>query len=283
MVRDGMTVHMLAVSVSLQPYASCKNTRFQLSSARILHQDKIAVTIQPRDTDNLTISNTLVKYRVLLHYEDGLTLNRTYTMSGVDTNSLLLPSGSVAFSGQYSVTVKLEDGWDDEHYIPGRCRLNGTARFNVSCEYGYEPNAATKRCSQMDFSNKCEASKVYMKGLPAGLVEVRRSKKETATIGALDHLSVTLASHRASKGLTIRQVPLKAVLEASIDDGLTVEKTGEFKVELVDESSAQSCTLLSKLTVQCGTGFEEDKNNHCAHGTAPFRSLFSQAGVAITI
>ena len=125
---------------------------------------KIAVTLQPCDTDNFSMSNTLVKFRVLLHYEDGLMLNRTYTTNGIDTNSVLLPLGSVAFSGQYTVTVKLEDGWDDEHYAPGRCRLNRTARFNVSCEYGYEPDAATKKCSQIDFGQVCKQARVALSG-----------------------------------------------------------------------------------------------------------------------
>ena len=98
-----------------------------------------------------------------------------------------------------------------------------------------------------------------MKGFPAGQTSQKATAK--ALIGLSDHLSVTFTGNQTSTRLKIRWVPLKAVLAVNADRGLDVTETGNFLVELTDQNSTQSCTLLGMLTIQCDgrAGFKEHK------------------------
>ena len=279
-VSSGMngTVHKMVVTVSLQPYASCQNTEFQLPQTPITHRERMTVTITPRDSDNFLITQTLVQYRSLLYYEQEnyeqvLLLNQTHTAgTRNDVGHITFPP--LRREGSYKLSLQLDDGWDNSVGDHGQCQLE-PKHFWVSCSAGSRPGASRK-CVRVDH---CADATVHMNGLPLGQVDVSDlgdlNSKVSAEIGTSEHLSVTLSGNREGKPAgapsstfsdrIIRWIPLNAVRDFKISDRLKVERTGEFKLELVSRNSTHSCTLLNQLTVGCRAGFEEHANQ-CTPG-----------------
>ena len=85
-----------------------------------------------------------------------------------------------------------------------------------------------------------------------------------AEIGEAAMLTVDLSQadkHRTD--LRYRYLPLKNVQERQVSEELRVDEVGYFGLELVDNTTQQSCKLLSMLKLSCGKGFELGKKNKC--------------------
>ena len=85
-----------------------------------------------------------------------------------------------------------------------------------------------------------------------------------AEIGEAATLTVDLSpadEHRTD--LRYRYLPLKNVQERQVSEELKVDKVGYFGLELVDNTTQQSCKLLSRLRLSCGEGFELGNENKC--------------------
>ena len=269
---------VLTMDVSLAPFGSCQHTRVSIEGIKkdLTHATaSIKLNMVAMDSDGYLIENT--PFNTPSTTQFVLTLTYYSTSSGsTDTTpvaivrdatngskySAVVAKSSINRAGVYTLNLAMTDAWDQSQDRVTGCvptQMPAT-RFFIQCAPGYEAKGDEENaCVRINFDNKCKAATVHMKGLPTG----QASQKATATslIGRSDRLSVALTGNQTLTGLKIRWVPLKAVLAVNADRGLDITQTGNFLVELTDQNSTQSCTLLSKLIIQCDSraGFEEHK------------------------
>ena len=248
-------VQRVIVSFALKPYPSCVHTTVTVVKSQLEHTDEALIMLHPKDAEDLPIVQTEFSYTLQLYYEgDEKPIIERHLTAGQGSESSLVSVGQQHLSraGSYHVALKLSDGWIDRTAKNGPCFVRlvlNESSFTVSCASGYEQNAVNNECVRIDFNNQCQAAKVHMKGLLDGATK----KTATAKIGSSDHLSVTMRGNQTASSLKLLWTPLKAVQESSIVKGLAVDTIGNFKVELTDNNSTQTCTIFNNLTVECDT------------------------------
>ena len=272
----GAKVQTLNVSVTLRPYPSCRCTNIDLTvdgqradaqvnegedgvSAVVKHNKAtIQLKMFCRDTDGHSISKNACLFKVQLIYESSepashqeLPVVRDRTNTSIYTSAV--PQDFLQRAGRYRLAVGIVKGWNHiDSKVVDYCTPETlpTMSFGVKCAQGFDNTR--DGCKPIDFAAVCANVKLSIDG------EVLARSRDKKASGLIDETAVLNIKVNVSgdKHTKIRSVPLRDSVEKGVTAGraaLPMKQTGDFSVELLQNGS--SCQLLSKLKLQCKTGY----------------------------
>ena len=155
-VSHGNVARNLSIVVALQPYPSCKHTKFALARSHTEHNRDMDLWICPQDTDDLPLTKTEFEYQVVVWYVKEATKsvfqckerNRKKT-------SVKIPHEHLRRQGTYSVSVELIGAFSHTAGKPLPCKLP-LSTFKVSCAGGFAASTNNSNCLRQDFMQVCE-------------------------------------------------------------------------------------------------------------------------------
>ena len=132
----GTQKRTVSMNIQMKPHPSCKHSQMILSGPEFTHLASHAeVEIVPRDTDNLSITQTPFKFQLHLQYENEQTIRKAFTAFTTKTVPLAKMvhlSGGLSRPGHYTVATELVAGWSDSDNSVSNCVVQNSS-FNVLC------------------------------------------------------------------------------------------------------------------------------------------------------
>ena len=128
--------------IQLQPYASSKFTQIRTVDTLTHLARRAEMILEPRDTDDLLITQTQFEFRLHLQYENQ-SLGSSQWLTAFEMKTLPIPSQSIPWQlnrpGRYTIAAVLRDGWSDKSDATDEaemCTIKHTS-FEVSCADKY--------------------------------------------------------------------------------------------------------------------------------------------------
>ena len=242
----------MSVTVSLQPFASCRYTTstFTGSNAVFSHliKDGIVLKIVPRDTDNLPITNTPMN--VLGNtYMKAILASETVPDIALGIRSrngehLALVSDT-SRAGQYTLRASMTDAWDENTGTVTACMLQQYT-FTIKCAVNFVADPKD--------GNRCKpASKAFDAVCIGAAIEiddrllVSNEGKTSAEIGT----SLTVRVNASQSNTTLQLQPLQHMRQAMVKDSMVeiaLKEVGAFALAL--KNGDQTCQLIAHLDVR---------------------------------
>ena len=257
----------MTVSVRLKPYPSCTHTQARLSAANedmpraqsLQHLDGLSAILMPRDTDNLSITQTEFNFALYLKHEAGKSI-KIDTKKASSTTTVRISHLETPWQGLYTLTTELLDGWDHEMQTLNRC-ITANMTFFVSCSAGYHPADSSNRCVSDNFAQVCKHAQVM---LGSEVLSDGGEGVMEAMIAEDGQLSVLIRNrtgvHVLTGTMAVRLTPVKGTIEGKITRNgrfdTKISKTGKFDVYIGTEDRSASCLVNSTLAVKCRDGYE---------------------------
>ena len=242
----------MSVTVSLQPFASCRYTTstFTGSNAVFSHltKDKIFLTIVPRDTDNLRITNTPMNVLGNTYLKAMLA---SETVPDIALGIRSGPNGGhLAFvsdtsrAGQYTLRVSMTDAWDENTGTVTACMLQQYT-FTIKCAVNFVADPKDGyRCKP--------ASKAFDAVCIGAAIEIddRLLVSNEGKTSAETGTSLTVRVNASQSNTTLQLQPLQHMRQAMVKDSMVemaLKEDGAFA--LVLKNGDQTCQLIAHLDV----------------------------------